>query len=131
MASQGYLWLSYDLEEVIKLIRVTFKQQKFKKLLYVIPSALFSFLQYYYHSFRITVIPSGLLSFLLYYCHSFRIIVIPSVSLSFLLELKVKNSTILTFKSHLSMSKVNRILLIFFSVKNIIKGYQLLLINIL
>ena len=36
----------------------------FKKILYVIPSALLSFLPYYRHSFRITVIPSGLLSFL-------------------------------------------------------------------
>ena len=85
--TQGYLWLPYDLTEVIKLFGVTFKQKNFflsKKILYVIPSALLSFLPYYCHSFRITVIPSGLLSFLLYYCHSFRIVVIPSGLLSFL-----------------------------------------------
>ena len=50
----------------------------FKKILYVIPSALVSFLPYYCHSIRITVIPSGLLSFLPNYCHSFHIGVIPS-----------------------------------------------------
>jgi hypothetical protein len=50
----------------------------FKKILYVIPSALLSFLPYYCHSFRSTIIPSGLLSFLPDYCHSFRISVIPS-----------------------------------------------------
>ena len=79
--TQGYLWLSYDLTEVIKLFGVTFKQKNiffFKKILYVIPSALLSFLPYYCHSFRITVIPSVLLSFLPDYCHSFRISVIPS-----------------------------------------------------
>ena len=65
--SQGYLWLSYDLMEVINLIGVTFKQ---KNTLC--------------HSFRIIVIPSVLLSFLPYYCHSFQIIVIPSGFLSFL-----------------------------------------------
>ena len=45
--SQGYLWFSCDLMEVIKLIGVTFKQKNFfffKKILYVIPSALLSFL---------------------------------------------------------------------------------------
>ena len=50
----------------------------FKKILYVIPSALVSFLPYYCHSIRITVIPSGSLSFLPNYCHSFHIGVIPS-----------------------------------------------------
>ena len=56
--TQGYLWLPYDLMEVIKLIRVTFKQKFFfqKNILC--------------HSFRITVIP-------------FLIIVIPSGLLSF------------------------------------------------
>jgi hypothetical protein len=54
----------------------------FKKILYVIPSALLSFLPYYCHSFRIIVIPSVLLSFLLDYCHSFHITVIPSKLLS-------------------------------------------------
>ena len=64
LASQGYLWLPYDLAEVIKLIGVTFKKKKIKKILYVIPSALLSFLPYYCHSFRIIVIPSILVSFL-------------------------------------------------------------------
>ena len=50
----------------------------FKKILYVIPSALVSFLPYYCHSIRITVIPSGSLSFIPDYCHSFHIGVIPS-----------------------------------------------------
>ena len=75
--TQGYLWLSYDLTEVIKLFGVTFKQKNiffFKKILYVIPSPLVSFLPCYCHSFRITVIPSGLLSFLPYQCHSFGIL---------------------------------------------------------
>ena len=65
--TQGYLWLPYDLTEVIKLFGVTFKQKNiffFKKILYVIPSALVSFLPYYCHSFQIIVIPSVLLSFL-------------------------------------------------------------------
>ena len=38
----------------------------FKKIPYVIPSALLSFLLYYCHSFRIFVIPSGFLSLLPY-----------------------------------------------------------------
>ena len=65
-ATQGYLWLPYDLTEVIKLIEGTFEQKIFffKKVLYVIPSALLSFLPYYCHSFRIIVIPSVLVSFL-------------------------------------------------------------------
>ena len=46
--SQGYLWLSYDLTEVINLIGETFepKKKKIKKILYVIPSKLLSFLQF-------------------------------------------------------------------------------------
>ena len=67
--TQGYLWLPYDLTEVIKLIGERFepkKKKKFKKILYVIPSALLSFLPYYCHSFQIIVIPSILLSFLPY-----------------------------------------------------------------
>ena len=44
--SQGYLWLPYDLTEVIKLIGETFEP------------VLLSFLPNYYHSFRIIVIPS-------------------------------------------------------------------------
>ena len=83
--SQGYLWLPYDLTKVINLVGVTFKQKKiffFKKILYVIPSALLSFLPYYHQSFRIIVISSGLLSFLPDHCHSFRITVIPSVLVS-------------------------------------------------
>ena len=73
LASQGYLWLPYDLAEVIKLTGVTFKQKKY-----------FFQKNTLCHSFRISVIPSVLLSFLPYYCHSFRIIVIPSVLVSFL-----------------------------------------------
>ena len=45
--TQGYIWLPYDLTEVIKLIGETFEPKKhffFKKILYVIPSALLSFL---------------------------------------------------------------------------------------
>ena len=67
--TQGYLCLSYDLTEVIKLIGVTFEEKNnffFEKILYVIPSALLSFLPHCCHSFHITVIPSGLLSFLPY-----------------------------------------------------------------
>ena len=78
--TQGYLWLPYDLTEVIKLIGETFepKQFIFSKRYFM------SFLPNYCHSFRIAVIPSVLLSFLPDYCHSFRIIVIPSRLLSFL-----------------------------------------------
>ena len=77
--TQGYLWLPYDLMEVIKLFGVTFKQKNiffFKKILYVIPSALLSFLPYYYHSSRIIVISS-------------LIIVIPSVLVSLLLNIVI------------------------------------------
>ena len=77
--SQGYLWLPYDLTEVIKLIEVTFKHF----LSYFSKKYFMSFLPHYCHSFHITVIPSGLLSFLPDYCHSFRISVIPSVLLPF------------------------------------------------
>ena len=71
--TQGYLWLPYDLTEVINLIgeRLEPKKYFFQKNTLC-------------HSFRISVIPSVLLSFLPYYCHSFRIIVIPSVLVSFL-----------------------------------------------
>ena len=72
--TQGYLWLPYDLTEVIKLFGVTFKQKNF----FFSKKYFMSFLPHYCHSFRITVIPSGLLSFLPYYCHSFRISVIAS-----------------------------------------------------
>ena len=53
--TQGYLWLPYDLTEVINLIGETFERKIyfFKKILYVIPSELMSFLPYYCHSFRI------------------------------------------------------------------------------
>ena len=70
---QGYLWLPYDLAEVIKLIGETFEPKKnfFQKNTLC-------------HSFRIIVIPSLLLSFLPDYCHSFQIIVSPSVLVSFL-----------------------------------------------
>ena len=67
--SQGYLWLPYDLTEVINLIGVTFKQ----KIIFSFKKILMSFLPDYCHSFRITVIPSGFLSFLPDFCHSFRI----------------------------------------------------------
>ena len=69
----------------------------FKKILYVIPSALLSFLPYYCHSFRITVIPSVLLSFLPDFCHSFRILVIPSGLVSFLPKIVIP-SQLLPFK---------------------------------
>ena len=73
--TQGYLWLPYDLTEVINLFEETFEPPKnfFSKKYFM------SFLPDYCHSFQIIVIPSILLSFLPDYCHSFRIIVIPSV----------------------------------------------------
>ena len=58
---QGYLWLPYDLTEVIKLFGVTFKQ---KKTFFFSRKYFMSFLPHYCHSFRISVIPSKLLSFL-------------------------------------------------------------------
>ena len=72
--TQGYLWLLYDLTEVIKTIwgNIQAKKLFFSKIYFM------SFLPHYCHSFRITVIPSRLLSFLPDYCHSFRFIVIPS-----------------------------------------------------
>ena len=72
--SQGYLWLPYDLTEVIKLIGERFEPKKY----FFSKKYPMSFLPHYCHSFRITVIPSGFLSFLPDYCHSFQIIVIPS-----------------------------------------------------
>ena len=50
--SQGYLWLPYDLTEVIKLFGVTFKQKDtiFQKNTLCHPSAFLSFLLYHYHS---------------------------------------------------------------------------------
>ena len=81
--TQGYLWLPYDLTEVINLIgeRLEPKKYFFQKntlchsfRISVIPSVLLSFLPYQCHSFRIIVIPSVLLSFLPYQCHSFRIL---------------------------------------------------------
>ena len=52
--TQGYLWLFYDLTKIIKLIGETFEHNFFfKKILYVIPSALLSFLPNYSHSFQI------------------------------------------------------------------------------
>ena len=77
--TQGYLWLPYDLTEVIKLIGVTFKIFYFFSKntvchsfhIIVIPSGLLSFIPDFCHSFRIFVIPSK-------FCHSFRIFVIPS-----------------------------------------------------
>ena len=78
--TQGYLWLPYDLTEVIKLIEERFEPKKY----FFSKKYFMSFLPPYCHSFHITVIPSGLLSFLPYYCHSFRITVIPSELMSFL-----------------------------------------------
>ena len=49
--TQGYLWLPYDLAEVIKLIGVTSKQKRFFSKKYFI-----SFLPNHCHSFRIIVI---------------------------------------------------------------------------
>jgi hypothetical protein len=74
--SQGYLWLPYDLADVIKLFGETFEPKTFSFQKNTLC-----------HSFRIIVIPSVLLSFLPYFCHSFRIIVIPSILLSFLLNI--------------------------------------------
>jgi hypothetical protein len=72
--TKGYLWLPYDLTEVINLIGERFKP----KNIFFQKKYPMSFLPHYCHSFRITVILSGLLSFLPYYCHSFSISVIPS-----------------------------------------------------
>ena len=72
--TQGYLWLPYDLTEVIKLFGVTFKQKTF----FFSKKYFMSFLPHYCHSFHSTVIPSRLLSFLPDQCHSFHITVIPS-----------------------------------------------------
>ena len=71
--TQGYLWLPYDLTEVINLIgeRLEPKKYFFQKNTLC-------------QSFRISVIPSVLLSFLPDFCHSFRISVIPSELMSFL-----------------------------------------------
>ena len=52
--TQGYLWLPYDLTEVMKLFGVTFKQKNF----FFSKKYFMSFLPHYCHSFRITVIPS-------------------------------------------------------------------------
>jgi hypothetical protein len=65
--TQGYLWLPYDLMEVIKLIGEIFR-----------PKTFFFQKNTLCHSFRISGIPSVLLSFLPDYCHSFHISVIPS-----------------------------------------------------
>ena len=72
--TQGYLWLPYDLTEVINLIGERFKPKKY----FFSKKYFMSFLPHYCHSFRTTVIPSGFLSFLPDFCHSFQISVIPS-----------------------------------------------------
>ena len=59
--TQGYLWLPYDLTEVINLGE-TFEPKKY----FFSKEYFMSFLLYYCHSFQITVIPSVLLSFLPY-----------------------------------------------------------------
>ena len=68
--TQGYLWLPYDLTEVIKLIGERFEPKNF----FFSKKYPMSFLPHYCHSFHSTVIPSGLLSFLPDYCHSFQIL---------------------------------------------------------
>ena len=91
--TQGYLWLPYDLTEAIKLIGVTFKQFFlffFETMLYVIPSALLSFLPYYCHSLGIIVIPSVLVSFL-------PNIVIPSKLLPFQIFVILNSSCTLPY----------------------------------
>ena len=77
--TQVYLWLVYDLTEVIKLIGERFEPKKY----------FFFQKNTLCHSFRISVIPSTLLSFFLDYCHSFKIIVIPSDLVSFLLNIVI------------------------------------------
>ena len=77
--SQGYLWLPYDLKEVIQLIGETFEPFFFSQ-----KDTLRHSFQHYCHSFRNTVIPSGFLSFLPNFCHSFQIFVMPSRLVSFL-----------------------------------------------
>ena len=66
---QGYLWLPYDLMEVIKLIGERFEPKKY----FVFKKYFMSFLPHYCHSFCTTVIPSVFLSFLLDCFHSFQI----------------------------------------------------------
>ena len=71
--TQGYLWLPYDLTEVIKLFGERFE-----------PKIYFFFQENTLcHSFRIIVISSGLPSFLPDFCQSFRIFVIISRLVSF------------------------------------------------
>ena len=77
--TQGYLWLPYDLMEVINLIGERFEPKKY----FFSKKYFMSFLPHYCHSFRTTVIPSGFLSFFPDLCHSFRIFVIPSELLPF------------------------------------------------
>ena len=60
--SQVYLWLPYDLTEVIKLIEERFEPKKY----FFSKKYFMSFLPHYCHFFP-------------YYCHSFRIFVIPSI----------------------------------------------------
>ena len=95
--TQGYLWLPYDLTEVIKLIGETFEPKK-NFFFHVIPSILLSFLPDYCHSFRIIVIPSILVSFLPNYCHSFRITVIPSKLLPFQIFVILNSSSTLPYQ---------------------------------
>ena len=78
--SQGYLWLPYNLMEVIKLIEKRLE-----------PKNIFFQKNTLCHSFRIIVIPSGLLSFLPDFFQSFHIFVIPSKLVSFLLKFVILN----------------------------------------
>ena len=93
--TQGYLWLPYDLTEVIKLIGERFEPKKlfFQKITLC-------------HSFRISVIPSVLLSFLPDFCHSFRICVIPSRLVSFLSNIVIP-SKLLPFQIFVILNSSN------------------------
>ena len=66
--TQGYLWLPYDLTEVIKLIGETFE-----------PPQFFFQNNTLCHSFGIIVSPPLLLAFLPNYCYFYRIIAISNI----------------------------------------------------
>ena len=132
---QGYLWLPYDLAEVIKLIGEILgpKTFFFQKKYFVIPSPLVSFLHYYCHSFCIIVIPYVLVSFLPYYCHSFHIIVIPS-KLHIVISKFLNSSCALPWPYLrviviFPLRRLSRVILVV--LDSSIKGYSLNLGNIL
>ena len=103
--TQGYLWLPYDLTEVIKLIGERFEPKKY----FFSKKYPMSFLPHYCHSFRITVIPSGFLSFLPDFCHSFQIIVIPSILVSFLPNIVIP-SKLLPFQIFVTLNSSGTLL---------------------